>query len=156
MRKFVHNRGPAPRIDQGKNSTGVESVMKTDLKPIAALAGRILLALIFVLAGANKMTHYGATAGYMQGFGIPVALLPLVIATELLGGLAVAFGWRARIAALLLAGFSIVAAAVFHSQFADQQQMVNFMKNLAVAGGLLTLAAHGPGALSLDARAGRE
>jgi putative oxidoreductase len=134
----------------------VQSVTATDLKPCAALAGRILLALIFILAGANKITHYAATEGYMQGFGIPGVLLPLVIATELLGGLAVAFGWRARIAALLLAAFTIVAAAVFHSAFADQQQMVNFMKNLAIAGGLLTLAAHGPGALSLDARVYRE
>jgi putative oxidoreductase len=134
----------------------VKSVTATELKPIAALAGRVLLALIFILAGANKITHYGATEGYMQGFGIPGVLLPLVIATELLGGLAVALGWRARIAALLLAGFTLAAGVAFHFEFADQQQMVNFMKNLAIAGGLLTLAANGPGALSLDAKAYRE
>ncbi|SFJ98824.1 DoxX family protein [Methylocapsa palsarum] len=126
-----------------------------ELKPVVALVGRILLALIFVLSGASKITSYGATAGFMVASGVPGVLLPLVIATELLGGLAVAFGWRARLAALLLAGFTLAAGVVFHSHFADQQQMISFMKNLAIAGGLLTLAAQGPGALSLDARAKR-
>lgn len=127
-----------------------------ELQPLAALAGRILIALIFVLAGANKIGNYEATIGYMQKFGVPGVLLPVTIAVELLGGLAVAFGWRARIAALVLAGFTIFAAGLFHAEFSDQQQITNFLKNLAIAGGLLTLAAQGPGALSLDARAYRE
>jgi putative oxidoreductase len=131
-------------------------VTQRELQPLGALIGRLLLALIFVLAGLNKIVNYGGTLGYMQSFGVPALLLPATIAIEVLGGFAVALGWRARIAALILAGFTILAAGLFHAQFSDQQQMTNFLKNLAIAGGLLTLAAHGPGALSLDARAYRE
>ncbi|WP_321339722.1 DoxX family protein [Breoghania sp.] len=115
------------------------------------LAGRLLIAYIFVVAGWGKIAGYAGTAAYMESQGIPGALLPLVIATELGGGLLVAVGFQTRIAAFLLAGFSIVSAVLFHYLPADQGQMISFMKNLAMAGGFLFIVANGPGAWSLDA-----
>jgi putative oxidoreductase len=88
----------------------------------------------------------------MQASGVPGALLPLVIAAEIIGGLAVTLGWQTRIAAFALAGFSLLAAALFHSNFADQIQMILFLKNVAIAGGFLLLVANGPGRLSVDSR----
>ncbi len=120
--------------------------------PAAELAGRILLALMFLLAGISKITGYEGTQGYMASVGVPGALLPLVIALEIGGAIAIIVGFQTRLAALALAGFSIAAAALFHSNFADQIQMILFLKNVAVAGGFLILAANGPGSLSLDAR----
>jgi putative oxidoreductase len=86
----------------------------------------------------------------MTMMGVPTGLLPLVIATEIFGGLAVLAGFQTRIAAFLLAGFSILAAVIFHSNFADQMQSILFMKNLAIAGGLLLLVANGSGAYAID------
>lgn len=117
----------------------------------STLLGRNALALIFVLSGAGKLAAYAATQQYMASVGVPGALLPLVILAELGGGLAVMAGLLTRTAATGLAVFSIAAGALFHADFADQNQMIHFMKNIAVAGGLLLLAANGPGALSLDA-----
>ena len=120
--------------------------------PSVELAGRILLALMFLLAGISKITGYAGTAGYMASAGVPGALLPLVIALEVGGALVIIVGFQTRLVALALAGFSVVAAALFHSNFADQMQMTLFLKNVSVAGGFLILAANGPGALSLDAK----
>src|SRR5690242_4085219 len=116
------------------------------------LAGRILLASLFLLSGLSKISGYAATAGYMAAMGVPRVLLPLVIATEVLGSIALIIGWKTRIAAVLLAGFTLMAAFLFHNNFADQIQMIMFLKNVAIAGALLLLAAHGAGPLSLDAR----
>lgn len=115
------------------------------------LAGRIALALIFVLSGAGKLSAYAATQQYMDSVGVPGALLPLVILAELGGGLALAAGLLTRVSAAGLALFSMVAAALFHADFADQNQMIHFLKNIAMAGGLLVLATHGAGGWSLDA-----
>jgi len=117
------------------------------------LAGRILLAHIFLLAGLNKISGYSGTQGYMEAMGVPGMLLPLVILLEVGGALAVIVGWQTRWAAYALALFSIVSALIFHSNLSDQIQMILFMKNLAMAGGLLVLAANGAGAFSLDQRA---
>lgn len=117
---------------------------------LTAPFGRSLLALIFIMAGANKIFTYAATQAYMESMGVSGELLPLVIATELLGGLAIVLGWNTRIAAFLLAGFSVLAAVFFHADFGDQTQMILFMKNLAMAGGFLILVHHGPGAYALD------
>ena len=122
------------------------------LRSTAELGGRILLAAIFVSSGLSKLGAYAATAGYMQAMGVPGALLPVVIATELLGGLAIMFGWKTRIAAFVLAGFSLLTGFVFHNNFADQTQMIMFFKNVAIAGGFLLLVANGAGRLSLDQR----
>lgn len=115
------------------------------------LAGRVLISAIFILAGWGKIAGYAGTQGYMESVGVPGALLPMVIATELGGGLLVLLGLWTRLAAFALAGFSIVAAALFHANFGDQMQQILFMKNLAMAGGLLFLVVHGAGALSIDA-----
>lgn len=116
------------------------------------LIGRILIGHIFLLAGFNKVGNYAGTQAWMEAMGVPGALLPLVIALEIGGALAIILGWKTRWAAVALAGFSVIAAALFHADFADQMQMIMFMKNLAIAGGLLLLAANGAGALSLDER----
>lgn len=116
------------------------------------LAGRVLLAHIFLLAGINKITGYSGTQGYMEAMGVPGMLLPLVILLEIGGALALIAGWQTRLAAYALALFSIVSALIFHSNLGDQMQMILFMKNWAMAGGLLVLAANGAGAYSLDNR----
>lgn len=118
-----------------------------------SIVARILLAHIFILAGLNKIgAGYAGTQGYMEAMGVPGMLLPLVILVEIGAGLAVLVGWQTRWAALSLAGFSVIAALIFHNNLADQMQMIMFMKNLAIAGGLLLLAEHGAGAFSLDNR----
>ena len=122
---------------------------------LAELGGRVLLAILFLLSGVGKIGAYSATAGYMASVGVPGALLPLVIAVEVLGSVAIIVGWQTRIVAFLLAGFSLVSALLFHTNFADQTQMVMFLKNVSIAGGFLLLVAHGAGVLSLDRRASK-
>ncbi len=125
------------------------------LQNFAELAGRVLLAALFLISGVGKIGAYAATADYMAALGVPGALLPLVIATEVLGAVAIVVGWKTRIVAFLLAGFAMLSAIVFHSNFADQIQMVMFLKNLSIAGGFLLLVASGAGPLSLDRRASK-
>lgn len=117
----------------------------------ALLVGRILIAAIFVISGYNKIGGYSGTLAYMAAKGVPGALLPLVILVELLGGIAIVVGFQTRIVAILLAGFSLLAALFFHMS-GDMNQTIHFLKNLAIAGGFLALFAAGPGDWSLDAR----
>lgn len=112
---------------------------------LVSLAARVLLSAIFVTAGINKVSGYAQTQAYMESHGLPGNLLPLVIALEVVGGLAVLFGVFSRYAGLALAAFCLAAAAVFHSNFADQAQATNFMKNVCMAGGFLLLFANGSG-----------
>jgi len=115
------------------------------------LVARIFLGLIFVMAGFSKLgAGYAGTAGYMDSMGVPGALLPLVIATEIAGGLMIILGFKIKWTAFALAGFTLLAGIIFHSNFADQMQSILFMKNLAISGGLLLLVNHGAGELSLD------
>ena len=116
-----------------------------------ALLGRIGLSLIFIISGWGKIAGYAATQGYMAAMGVPGALLPLVIALELGGGLAILAGAFTRWIALAIAAFSLLSAAIFHADFGDAAQAISFWKNVAMAGGFLMLAAHGPGAFSVDA-----
>ncbi|MBI3546505.1 MAG: DoxX family protein [Gammaproteobacteria bacterium] len=117
------------------------------------LIARILLAHIFLLSGFGKLgAGYAGTQGYMVSMGVPDDLLPLVIALEIGGGLALIAGLFTRWAALALAAFCIVGAVIFHRNFGDQMQMIMFMKNFAMAGGLLMLYVHGAGAFSVDAK----
>lgn len=118
------------------------------------LVGRILLAPIFLIAGVSKIAGYAGTVSYMTSAGVPGTLLPLVIVLEVGGGLALLLGWKTRWAALALAVFTLVAALLFHFELGDRMQQIMFMKNLAIAGGLLFVAVYGAGALSLDARLG--
>ncbi|MES2919817.1 MAG: DoxX family protein [Pseudomonadota bacterium] len=112
------------------------------------VAARLLMAWIFIGAGLSKTgAGYAGTAGYMASVGLPAALLPLVIALEIGGGLALVLGFQARLAALALAVFSIASGFIFHGT-PDQQIML--LKNLAMAGGLLAFTVFGAGRLSLD------
>ena len=119
---------------------------------LADLAGRILLAAIFLIAGLQKIGGYAGTQGYMEAMGVPGALLPLVIALEVGGAVAIIVGWHTRLFAFLLAGFTLLSALVFHRAPGDPTQAILFMKNLAIAGGFLLLVARGPLEWSLDAR----
>lgn len=116
---------------------------------LVSLIARILLSAIFVTAGINKVSGYAATQSYMESHGLPGTLLPLVIALEVLGGVAVLLGVFSRYASLALAVFCLAAAAVFHNNFADQAQATNFMKNVCMAGGFLLLFANGSGRYAL-------
>ena len=117
-----------------------------------ALVGRVLLAAVFISAGWAKLMDPSMTAGWMASAGIPYSdmLIWAVIAVELLGGLMVLVGFKARWAALAIAGFLVPTNIIFHSDFADQTQMMTFMKNAAIMGGMLMLVAHGAGAYSFD------
>ncbi len=123
------------------------------------VVARVLLALMFVLAGFGKLTGLEGTAGYIASKGLPMPMV-LAVATgvlELVAGVLLIIGWQARWAALALAAFTVVASVLFHNFWAmpAEQQMMQqlmFMKNLAVTGGLLLVFAFGAGALSLDAR----
>ncbi len=126
---------------------------------IPVVIARILLALMFVLAGFSKLTGLEGTAGYIASKGLPMPMVLAVAAgvVELVAGVLLIIGWQARWAALALAGFTVVASVIFHNFWAmpAEQQMMQqlmFMKNLAVTGGLLLVFAFGAGALSLDAR----
>lgn len=121
------------------------------MNALSTLAGRFGLSLIFILSGVAKLgAGYAGTQGYMEAMGVPGALLPLVIAAEIGGGLAILAGALTRWAALGLAVFSVASAFLFHFDLGDQGQFINFMKNLAIAGGFLVLAAHGAGKFSVD------
>lgn len=120
------------------------------MQAATSFTGRALLAVIFILAGFDKINGYATTTSYMAQFGVPAALLPATIALEIAGGLAVLAGFYARLAAIPLALFTIATALIFHGNFADNIQFVLFLKNLAIAGGFLLLFAHGPGAWALN------
>ncbi|HXH64090.1 MAG TPA: DoxX family protein [Mariprofundaceae bacterium] len=121
------------------------------MNKLTVAIARILMSQIFIISGISKIHGYAATQGYMAHYGVPGALLPLVILTELGGGLLLLVGFKARIAAFLLAGFSVLAAAIFHMHFTEPMQTINFMKDLAIAGGLLLVVSHGAGEPSVDA-----
>ena len=125
------------------SAAATASQRNSKLESSAELVGRVLLGSLFLLSGLSKLGAYGATAAYMSSAGVPGALLPAVIAVELLGSLAVIVGWKTRVAAALLAGFSLLAAFLFHNNFADQIQMIMFLKNVSIAGGFLLLVANG-------------
>jgi putative oxidoreductase len=136
-------------------SQSASQAVKTS-KDVAELAGRVLLAALFLLSGLGKIGEFAATGGYMQAAGVPSALLPLVIATEVLGAIAIIVGWQTRVTAFLLVGFTLLSAALFHNDFGDQTQMVMFLKNVSIAGGFLLLVAHGAGPLSLDRKRAKQ
>jgi putative oxidoreductase len=117
---------------------------------IIQLIGRIMLALIFILAGVGKISDPAGTIGYMQSAGVPGILLWPTIALEVIGGICLAIGYKTRWVAFALAGFSLLAAALFHNNFTDQMQMILCLKNIAISGGLLLLAVSGHTAFGID------
>lgn len=122
------------------------------LTAFAAPLGRLALAGVFVYGGLGKLAAPAATQAYMEAMGVPGILLWPTIAFEILAPLALIAGFQTRIVAILLAGFSVLTALIFHFNFADQMQSISFLKNIAIAGGLLFVVANGAGAFSLDSR----
>lgn len=120
----------------------------------AALVGRALMSAIFILSGLPKLAAPAMMVGYIGSAGLPFPALALVLAivVEVVGGLALLAGYRTRSVAWVLAAFSVATALAFHHQLGDQNQFIHFFKNLAMAGGLLQVAAFGAGRFSLDAR----
>jgi putative oxidoreductase len=118
------------------------------------LIGRLMMAAIFLISGAGKIAAPAMTIGYIGAMGLPFPALgfALAVAVEIGGGLLLAFGFQTRITAVVLAVFSVVTGLVFHHAIGDQNQLVNLLKNIAMAGGLLQIMTFGPGSLSLDAR----
>ncbi len=125
---------------------------KEMINNVSTLAGRVLISIMLIMAGYNNIGGFEGTQGYMESMGVPGWLLPLVIAVELIGGLAVLVGYQTRIAAFLLAGFTFLSAVIFHSDFSQQMQMIMFMKNLAITGAFLLLFVHGPGQWALNSK----
>lgn len=121
----------------------------------AEFIGRTLLVVLFLMSGLGKISAYDATAGYMASMGVPGIALPAVIALEVLGAAAIILGFQTRIVAALLAGFTLVTGLVFHNNFADQMQMIMFLKNVSIAGAFLLLVANGAGTFSIDAKSGK-
>ncbi|WP_313643389.1 DoxX family protein [Pseudomonas sp.] len=119
----------------------------------AAVAGRLLLAVLFLLSGFSKLAAADATLAYIESSGLPFPLLSYLAALGVELGLAalLIIGFQTRIVAVLMALFTVVTAVAFHSNLADQGQFINFFKNISIAGGLLQVAAFGGGALSVDA-----
>ena len=120
---------------------------------VLSVVARLMASAIFISAGISKLgAGYAGTQGYMAAVGVPSELLPLVIALELGGGIALLLGFQTRLVALLLAGFCILSGLIFHSG-ADQMQQIMLMKNFAIAGGLLAFTVFGAGRLSVDSEA---
>jgi putative oxidoreductase len=127
---------------------------ETKVSAYAAAAGRILLASIFLLSGFSKIADPTSSLGYISSAGLPLPQLGLAIAifVEIVGGLALILGYRTKLVATALALFSVATAVFFHSALGDQNQFIHFFKNIAMAGGLLQLAAFGAGPVAIDNR----
>jgi putative oxidoreductase len=135
---------PSPRL-------AADATIAARLQPFAGLPlalARAMLAYLFVVEGYGKIVSYNAVADYMRQNGVASTLLPLVIVTELGGGLLVLFGFKTRWAAVALGGFCLLTALLFHMA---AEETVQFQKNVAMAGGFLALATAGPGPWSVDA-----
>ena len=122
------------------------------------LLGRVLIGLPFLMSGLGKVATYGATTAYIGSVGLPLAPLgwAIAVAFEVGGGLLLVLGFRARGVATGLAVFTLATAIFFHNNFADQNQMIHFLKNIMIIGGLLQIAHFGAGRYSLDARRARD
>ncbi|ASY65324.1 putative membrane protein (plasmid) [Sinorhizobium sojae CCBAU 05684] len=127
------------------------------LQSSLALLGRLLLAVIFVTSGVEKLADPSGTVGYISAANLPLpwAVYLVAVLAELGGSILLVLGYRSRLAALVLAIFTLASALGFHMDFADQNQTIHFMKNIAITGGFLQVMAFGAGALILDARTGR-
>ena len=122
------------------------------IQTLSAPLGRLLISFMFLMSGLNKAGNYSYTSGWMESMAVSSSILPLVILLEIIGAFAIIVGWHTKITAFLLAGFSIISALIFHSDFSNQVEMIMFMKNIAIAGGFLILVANGAGNYSLDNR----
>ena len=117
---------------------------------ILELIGRIFISLIFLTAGVGKIFNYEETIGYMESFGVPGYLLIPAIIIEILFPLLVIIGYKTKLAAIILALFTILLAIIFHTDFSDQMQLMSFLKNFAIAGGFSIIFVKGAGKYSID------
>ncbi|OGL40261.1 MAG: DoxX family protein [Candidatus Schekmanbacteria bacterium RIFCSPHIGHO2_02_FULL_38_11] len=122
------------------------------MQKIIPLIGRILISQIFLASGFEKIMNFEGTQKYMASFGMPFTAFFAIcaIVLEIGGGLSVLLGYKARIGAVLLVVFLIPTTLIFHTNFADQMQVIQFMKNLAILGGLFVVAGFGAGSFSFD------
>jgi putative oxidoreductase len=144
-----------PETMRNAGSNEVErSSINSPLTSVASFVGRTCLSAIFLISGLGKLAAPAATIGFISSMGLPFPQLGLGISVcvEILGGLALLAGYHARVAAGVLAAFSIATAIFFHAHFADQNQLIHFLKNVAMAGGMLQVVAFGAGPYSVDAR----
>ena len=126
------------------------------LEDAGFLIARILMPILFIVAGWGKINGYAGTQQYMEAMGVPGFFLPLTILLEFGGGLAILFGFFTRTTALITAVFTVLTALLFHANFAEGANSIMFMKNFSIAGGFLLLAITGPGAYSIDRLLGKK
>ena len=131
-------------------NTGQDIALMTALTTYGPLVGRILIGLLFLLAGLGKLGDVAGFSGYLASGGLPAFLAWPAVLFEVAVGILLIIGYQTRIVALATAAFCVVAGLLYHFAPADQMQMAMFLKNLAIAGGLLMFAIHGPGKLALD------
>ena len=133
------------------NSENVQRDRQKKLNNLLSLAARVLLSALFLMSGINKILNPADTQQYMASYGMPLTGLLLMgaIALELAGGLSVLLGYKARWGAIALIIFLIPATLIFHTNFADQMQTIQFMKNLAILGGLLMIVQSGSGDIAI-------
>ena len=112
--------------------------------------GRIFLSTLFLIEGTNKIFNYEGTIQYMESFSVPEYLAIPAIILEILFPLLLIIGYQAKIAALVIAIFTIVVAVIFHTNFGDHMQLIAFFKDIAIAGGFIIIFVNGPGRFSLD------
>lgn len=129
----------------------MDTRLKT-LSPVGDLIGRLLLAQLFIIEAVLKLGQYSAAQTYMAHYGLPGILLGPAILVELGGGLLLIFGWQTRAVSFVLAGFCLSTALIFHTDFANRNEVLHFQKDLALAGAFLILSVRGAGAFSLDKR----
>ena len=122
-----------------------------------AAVGRLFIGILFLASGLGKLAAPAATIGYISAAGLPAPTLAYAgsASIEVIGSLLLIAGYRVRVVALVMAAFTFLAALFFHKNFADQNQMIHFMKNIAITGGLFQVAAFGAGPFSIDARGAR-
>jgi putative oxidoreductase len=140
------------RRGNGKGAVWLEKFALLSTTRYLPFVGRVLIAVIFVLSGIDKVSAPTATQFYIAATGLPLPIVGYVLSVvlELGGGLLLVVGWQTRIVAAVIAAYCLVTAAMFHHAFADENQLINFLKNVAMAGGLLQVVAFGSGSFSLD------
>lgn len=123
---------------------------------LALLIARVFITGLFIWDGTVILRNVEGTIAYMASYGVPSFLLPLVVGFQILGGVLIVLGWFTRLVALLFAGFAVMTALFFHTDFASQSEATHFAKDIAISGGFLALFAAGAGAWSIDGRRGAE
>jgi putative oxidoreductase len=150
MESILHNT--SKWLSSLQQSTTHHLARLGGLDGLCVMTARALLGLFFIYFGLDKFVNYSDTGVYMSAFGVPAFFLPVVILLEIIGGIALLVGWQIKRMAGLLAGFTALTALIFHSDFAEPVQVILFMKNMAITGGLLLFIAIGAGQLSIDAQ----